>query len=135
MLGSESDLLYIIMWLERYLPYKDRYYSRKQTEEERKKTFNKASNAGVVLKENINKKDVEYLVHNKILQNEILVMLKELLTDKQYTCMYMYYYERFTQEQIADKLGMTHQNVSTHISNSVDIIRNSENLLNLLKYI
>lgn len=135
LLSSESDLLYIIMWLERYLPYKDRYYSRKQTEELRKQTFNKASDVGVVLKEKLNINDVESLVHNKLLQNEMLVMLKELLTDKQYTCMYMYYYERFTQEQIADKLKIGQPNVANYIDNSIDKIRNSEYFLEMLKYL
>lgn len=133
--STESSLLDIVMYLERYLPYESRFYSRKYTDEQRKLTFNKASNVGFILKEKLNENDVESLVHNKLLQNEMLVILKELLTSRQYTCMYMYFYEGFTQEQIADKLGITHQNVSVHISNSIDIIRKSENLLNLIEYL
>ena len=78
---------------------------------------------------------VEELVHNKILQDELLYMFKSLLTDKQYTCMYLYYYEKLTQEQIADKLIMSRQNVSAHINNSIELIQRSEYLLSLLEYL
>lgn len=136
MLHSTLDnLLYIIMHLERYLPYEQRYYSRKQAEELSKQTFNKASNSGIMFKENMNIQSVEELVHNKILQDELLCMFKSLLTNKQYTCMYMYYYEKYTQEQIADKLGMDQSTVSEHINNSIVLIQRSEQLFNLLKYL
>lgn len=123
------------MWLERYLPYEKRYYSRKNDEEQRKLTYDKKSDTGIVFEENINRKGIEDLIHNKILKNELLCMLKELLTDKQYTCVFMYYYEGYTQEQIADKLKMTQPNVLVHIKNSIKIIRESEYFLSLLKYI
>jgi predicted DNA-binding protein YlxM (UPF0122 family) len=133
--GSAEELLDIIMHLERYLPYEKRYYCRKQAEELSKQTFNKASNVGVVFQENISIQSVEELVHNKILQGELLYIFKSLLTKKQYTCMYMYYYEKYTQEQIADKLVMTRQNVSAHINNSIELIQRSEYLLSLLEYL
>lgn len=135
LISASNELLDIIMHLERYLPYERRYYSRKQAEELSKQTFNKASNTGVMFKENISIQSVEELVHNKILQGELLYIFKSLLTEKQYVCMYLYYYEKFTQEQIADKLVMTRQNVSAHINNSVELIQRSEYLLSLLEYL
>jgi RNA polymerase sigma factor (sigma-70 family) len=135
LISASNELLDIIMHLERYLPYERRFYSRKQAEELSRQTFNKASNVGVMFKENMSIQSVEELVHNKILQDELLYMFKSLLTDKQYTCMYLYYYEKLTQEQIADKLVMSRQNVSAHINNSIELIQRSEYLLSLLEYL
>jgi len=135
LLGAEENLLYIMIWLERYLLYEKRYYSRKNDEEQKRLTYNKKSDTGIVFDENLNRKAIDVLVHNKILKKELLYILKELLTDKQYICVFMYYYEGYTQEQIADKLRMTHQNISVHINNSIDIIRKSEYFISLLKYL
>jgi predicted DNA-binding protein YlxM (UPF0122 family) len=131
--SATEELLDIIIHLERYLPYEKRFYSRKQAEEFSKQIFNKSSNTGTIFREKLNIQSVEELIHNKILQDELLFILKGLLSNKQYTCMYMYYYEKYTQEQIAEKLDMTHQNVSVHINNSIELIQRSEYLLSLLE--
>jgi RNA polymerase sigma factor (sigma-70 family) len=133
LLGAEENLLYIMIWLERYLLYEKRYYSRKYDEEQKRLTYNKKSDIGIVFDENLNGKAIDELVHNKILKNELLCILKDLLTDKQYSCVFMYYYEGFTQEQIADKLKIDFTTVSKYIQNSIDKIRNSECFLNILK--
>jgi predicted DNA-binding protein YlxM (UPF0122 family) len=133
LLSAEASLLYIMMWLERYLPYEKRYYSRKYDEEQRKLTYDKKSDTGIVFEENTNRKAIDELVHNKILKNELLCILKDLLTDKQYTCMFMYYYEGYTQEQIADKLRISQPEIVDKIKTSIDKIRNSEYFLNILE--
>jgi len=135
LLSAESSLLYIMMWLERYLPYEQRYYSRKYDEEQRKLTYNKKSDTGIVFDENLNRKAIDELVHNKILKNELLCILKDLLTDKQYTCIFMYYYENYTQGQIADKLKIEQQTVNDYIKTSIEKIRISDNFVNILKNI
>lgn len=135
LLSAESNLLYIMMWLERYLPYEKRYYSRKNAEEERKLTYNKKSDTGIIFEENINRKAIDELVHNKILKNELLCILKELLTDRQYACVFMYYYEGYTQTQIADKLRIEQQTVNDYIKISIEKIRISEYFINILKNI
>jgi predicted DNA-binding protein YlxM (UPF0122 family) len=130
--SAESDLMYVIIWLERYLPYEERYYSRKYNEEQRKLTYNKASNVGIIFKEKISVKEIEKIVHNKLLQKELLYMLKDLLTDKQYTCVFMYFFEGYTQEHIADKLKIERPTVTQYIQNSIEKIRMSEYFLNIL---
>lgn len=131
--GAKENLLYIMMWLERYLPYEDRYYSRKHNEEQKNLTYNKKSDTGIIFEENINRKTIDSLVHNKILKNELLYILKNLLTGRQYDCTYMYFYEKYTQDQIADKLGIDFTTVSKYIQNSIDKIRKSEYFLSILK--
>ena len=59
-------------------------------------------------------------------------MLKDLLTDKQYTCVFMYFFEGYTQEHIADKLKIERPTVTQYIQNSIEKIRMSEYFLNIL---
>ena len=130
----EKELLEILIKLESYLPYKERYYTHKELNKFLNLVYDKSSSVGftpIEFKINNN----EELIQNKILQNELLRMMKELLTKKQYSCMYMYFYQGMTQEEIANIMKMTQANVNIHLKNSIKIISNSEYFNNVLYYL
>lgn len=131
---AEKEILETIIAIESYLPYEKRAFTHNQENEIRRLTFNKASNVGFVPCDN-EIENVEDIIGNKLVRNELLYMMKDLLTKKQYTCMYMYYWERVTQEEIAKRIGVEHNNVSAYIKNSIEKIRNSEYFISFLKEI
>jgi RNA polymerase sigma factor (sigma-70 family) len=132
---AEKEIIENIMMIEEYLPFEKRLFLHKKNNEITKLIFNKSANFGFVPVEKLKYKEIEGLVHNKVLQNELLNMLKELLTDKQYTCVYLHYFEKMTQQKIADKLYISKQTINEHIFDSIKKIRNDNYFSNLLKYL
>jgi DNA-directed RNA polymerase specialized sigma subunit len=129
---ARDEMLETIILLERYLKPKERYYTMLQELKLKRLTYDKKSDIGFTP---INQyiKEVDEIVENRILANEMLAMMKALLTDKQYACTYMYFWGGMTQQEIADKLGMTRQNVALHIDVSINKFRNSEYFSSLLE--
>lgn len=128
----EKELLEVILWLEKYLPYEKREYTKKQAQETKRLTFDKKSNVGFTPLDNYTDK-IEKIVENKILKNELLYIIKTLLSDKQYSCVYLYFWEGMTQEEIAKKLGISKSEVNQKIQVSIDKIKNSEYFLSILE--
>jgi len=131
---ARDEMLETIILLERYLKPKKRYYTMLQELKLKRLTYNKKSDIGFTP---INQyiKDVDEIVENRVLAGEMLAMMKALLTNKQYTCTYMYFWGGMTQQEIADKLGINQQNVAKYIQNSINKFRTSEYFLSLLENI
>lgn len=131
---AEKEMLEILIKLESYLPYKERYYTIKELNKLLKLTYNKLSSVGFVPID-YKLESIEEIIQNKILQNELLRMMKEILTKKQYSYMYMYFFNRMTQDEIAKKVNKTQQNIGEVLENAIVRIRNSEYLSSFLKNI
>jgi len=131
---TQKELLENIIYLERYLPYSKRYYTKKQNKEIQRLTFDKKSNVGFIPLE-IYGDNVEEIVKNKILKDEMLTIMKTLLSNKQYSCTYMYFWGNMTQQEIAEKLGINQSNVARNIENAINKIRESEYFLSFLENI
>ncbi len=134
----EKEMVEKLIYIEEYLPIKDRYYTNKKIQELANLTFNKSSNTGLVPidnKNNENNYNTEKLVHDKLFKKSLLKLLASILTQKQYRCLYMYYYRNMIQEEIASKLGIDRSTVAHYIQDALDKIRVSEEMIGLIEYL
>lgn len=128
--GMIGELEEDIKTIEMYLDYDDRYYLHKECDDARSMILNKNSYEGEVPLENLYGSctaDTTDIVCDVELQEEIVELLDEVLTERQKQVVYMYFWEDRTQEQIAKKLGIAQKNVSVNLQNSLEILRNNIN--------
>lgn len=125
-----SDLEEDMKCMELYLDYEDRVLLNRDCENMRKMIYDPKSYEGLVPLESAygeTVRDTIDIVCDVELQEEIVELLDEALTERQKQVIYMYFWEGMTQEQIAMKLGIAQQNVSANLQNSLEILRSCVN--------
>jgi len=115
----EREIIENLIMIERYLPQKDRFFTNKRDNEIRKMTLNKTSNVGFIYNDKVSKN-----IDKELTRKELIKLIKSLLTEKQFECFYMYYFEGKTQEEIGKELKMTKSTVNVHIKNSILTVKN-----------
>lgn len=122
---AEREIIETIQMIEHYLPVNKRKFHL-----DIHNVLNKD-----VLYANNKTINIEEIVSNKIIQNEMLYLMVKLLTNRQYTCIYLYFWEGWTQEQIAKKFKITHQAVAIDIKWGLEKIARSEQFQDLINEI
>ncbi len=62
------------------------------------------------------------------LQEEIVELLDEVLTERQRQVIQMYFWDEMTQEEIGKELGIAQKNVSTNSQNALEALRGYINI-------
>lgn len=116
--------------IEMYLDFHDRYYLHKECDNVRSMILNKNSYEGEIPLENLYgdcTPDTTDIVCDIELQEEIVELLDEVLTERQRQVVHMYFWEGMTQDKIAKKIGLTQQGIGKILENSLEMLRKSIN--------
>lgn len=117
-----------IKGIEQYLDYDDRYYLHKECDDVRSAIYNQNSYEGLVPLETMygaSIPDTTDIICDVELQEEIVELLNEVLTERQRQAVEMYFWNEMTQDQIARKLGVSQPAVVQIIQNSIILLRKS----------
>lgn len=115
-----------IKLIEMYLDYDDREYLHRECENIRNLIYNKKSYEGEIPMGNLYSSsipDTTDIVCDVELQEEIVELLGEVLTERQRQVVQMYFWDGMTQEKIAKMLGIKQNTVSQLLTNSLEILR------------
>ena len=115
-----------IKMIEMYLDYDDRYYLHKECNDVRSMIYNQNSYEGEIPLDNLfgeSIKDTTDLICDVELQEEIVELLDNVLTERQRQVIEMYYWNGMTQEKIGKKLGLDRVTVTQYIQNSLEKLR------------
>lgn len=125
--------------MEMYLDFDDRVLLNKEYESMRRMIYDPKSYEGLVPMESAygeTCRDTTEIVTDIELQEEIVELLEDVLTERQKQVICMYFWEGMTQEQIGKKLGIAQKNVSTNLQNSLDTLKkciNYDEILEILR--
>jgi len=117
--------------IEQYLDYEDRYYLHKECDDMRSAIYNQNSYEGLVPLETMygaSIPDTTDIVCDVELQEEIVDLLDEVLTERQRQVVEMYFWDEMTMEQISRKMGLDKSNVSRNLQNALDLLRKRINI-------
>jgi len=121
---TETEMIEKIIALEKYLPYNERKFTKKH---EYKIGIQK--NDFILLDKEIiesNKYDPEKILNNEFLTRELKKLISKILTERQYKCIILYFWEGYNQDAIAQKLKISQQMVSDFLRKGLKKIRESE---------
>ena len=133
-----SELEGNIKMIEMYLNYDDRYYLHKECNDVRSMIYNQNSYEGEIPLDNLfgeSIKDTTDLICDVELQEEIVELLDDVLTERQRQVIEMYYWDGMTQEKIGKKLGLDKSTINRIIANSLEVLReciNNDGFLDFL---
>ena len=116
-----------IKMIEMYLGYDDREYLHRECENIRNLIYNKKSYEGEIPMMDLYSAsipDATDIVCDVELQEEIVELLDEVLTERQRQVVEMYFWQGMTQEKIARGLEIAQKNVSVNLQNAIEILRN-----------
>ena len=121
---TETEMIEKIIALEKYLPYNERKFTRKN---ENKLTLQKDDFIFFDKKfiEN-NKYNPEMIVNNEFFTRELKHLISKILTERQYKCIILYFWYGLNQDAIAQKLKITQQQVSKFLIKGLKKIRESD---------
>ena len=114
--------------IEMYLDFDDRVLLHRDYDNTKSLIYNQNSYEGIVPLEGLYEEcvpDTTNIVCDVELQEEIVGLLEDVLTERQRQVIHLYFWEKKTQEKIANELGIDKSNVNRTIQNSLEIIRNS----------
>lgn len=122
------DLEYSMEKIEMYLDYDDRKRLHKKAKKISDDILSPYTLYGLVPDgEEVYSSDidnVEDIVCDVELQEEIVDLLDDVLTERQKQVVQMYFWEGMTQEKIARELGISRQAITKITSDSIEILRN-----------
>ena len=122
-----GDLEEDIKMIEMYLDYNDREYLHKECDRVRNLILNKNSYKGEIPMDDlysVSIPDSTDIVCDVELQEEIVDLLDEVLTERQKQVVQMYFWDGMTQEKIAKELCIAQKNVSINLQNAIEVLRN-----------
>lgn len=131
------DLEEDMKMMERYLDLEDRHYLHKEYLDMKSMIYNQKSYEGIVPIEGIfdeTTPDVADIVTRVELQEEIVRLLNDVLTDRQRQVVEMYFWKEMTQDEIGELLGMSQQAVGKNILNSLETLRKHINIKEIVKF-
>lgn len=116
--------------MEMYLDFEDRHYLHKEYFNAKSEILNYNSYEGeipteIVFGENI--PDVTELLCIVELQNEIVELLEDVLTERQKKVVELFFWEGMTQDKIGRKMGLTQQGIAKILENALKTLRNNVN--------
>lgn len=121
------DLIYSMELMEGHLDYEDRHYTNRKADSISRAIFSQHDLYGLVpdgeLEYSSDIDNVEDIVSNVELQEEIIDLLDDALTERQKQVVNLYYFECKTQEQIGKLFGVTKQAINLTIANSIEVLR------------
>lgn len=129
---SEKEMIENIMNIEIYLPFEKRYFSNREYDRLYKLTMDKTSDYGYKPENKTKQEKEDDLFISNNMQIFFNNMLRNVLTDRQYQCIKMYYGENIQQDKIAEKLGIERSTVAVHIRDAIAKIKQSDVLVGLL---
>lgn len=132
------DLEEDMKMIEMYLDFEDRYYLHKEYFDVKSMIYNQNSYEGAVPIEEIfgeTTPDIARIVCNRELQEEVVELLDNVLTERQRKVIYEYFWNEMTQEEIGELLGMSHRGVGKIIENSLNILRKCINIEEIIEFL
>lgn len=114
--------------IEMYLDFDDRYYLHKEYNDMKSMIYNQNSYEGIVPLEEIFGEtipDTTDIVCDVELQEEIVELLNDVLTERQRQVIEMYFWDGMTQEEIAKEIGIRQQNVQSYLQKALEKLRKS----------
>ncbi|HZJ98588.1 MAG TPA: sigma-70 family RNA polymerase sigma factor [Tissierellaceae bacterium] len=121
------DLVYSMELMEGHLDYEDRHYTNRKADSISRAIFSQHDLYGLVpdgeLEYSSDIDNVEDIVSNVELQEEIIDLLDEALTERQKQVVNLYYFECKTQEQIAKLLGVKQHTISQIAANAIEALQ------------
>lgn len=114
--------------MEMYLDFEDRFYLHKEYNNTKSMILNQNSYEGEIPLDSLFGEatpDTTDIICDIELQEEIVELLKEVLTERQRQVIEMYYWGEMTQEQIARELDLDRTTVTHSIQNSLEKLRKS----------
>lgn len=123
MIGELED---DIKSIEMYLDFDDREFLHREYNNVKSMILNKNSYEGKIPFENLHNesiKDTTDIVTDVELQEEIVELLDDVLTERQKQVIYLYFWEDMTQEKIAKELGITQRGAGKILENSLNILK------------
>lgn len=113
--------------IEMYLDFDDRYYLHKEYNDMKSMIYNQNSYEGIVPLEEIFGEAIpnatEDIVCDVELQEEIVELLGDVLTERQRQVIEMYFWDGMTQEEIGKILGVSRQAINETLSKSLELLR------------
>lgn len=125
-----------IKMIEMYLDYDDREYLHRECESIRRLIYNKKSYEGEIPMGNLYSAsipDATDIVCDVELQEEIVELLDEVLTERQKQVVEMYFFDGMTQEKIARELGIDRVAATQHIQKSLEKLRNCSKITEIMQ--
>lgn len=122
------DLEEDLKMIEMYLDFDDRYYLHKEYNNMKSMILNKNSYEGEVPIKNLygtSTPDTTEIIFDVEMQEEIVELLDDVLTERQRQVVQMYFFENMTQERIAKELGISREAVKLYLANSLKKLRNN----------
>lgn len=113
--------------IEMYLDFDDRVLLHRDYDNMKKMIYDQNSYEGEIPLDGLyceSVSDVADIVTDVELQEEIVKVLNDVLTEKQKQIISMYFWEGMSQDKIAKKLGLTQRGIGKIIENSLEILRN-----------
>lgn len=123
--------------MEMYLDFNDRHYLHKEYNDMKSMIYNQSSYEGEIPSEGLYAEsisDTTDIICDVELQEEIVELLSEVLTERQKQVVEMYFWGDMTQEKIAKELGITKQAVNDNLTNSIEKLRNHTKLLEIVDF-
>ena len=128
------DLEEDIKMIEMYLEFNDRTYLHREYNNMKSMILNKNSYEGEIPTDclcGFSIPDTTDIVSDVELQEEIVDLLSEVLTDRQKQVVQMYFWDGLTQEKIARELGVDRVTVTQSMQNSLEKLRKCEKIGNI----
>lgn len=122
-----AELIECLKMIEMYLNFEDRYYLHKEYQDVKSMIYNQNSYEGEVPFENVFGEwlpDTTEIICKVELQEEILELMNKVLTERQRQVVHFYFWEKKTQDEIANKLGIDRATVTHYIRISLAKLRN-----------
>lgn len=117
--------------MEMYLEFEDRHFLHKEYNDTKSMIYNPNSNEGEIPFSDVHgeiEPDIAEMVCNIAVQDEVVGMLDELLTERQVKITKMYFWDGFTQADIAKELNVSrsaiNQNMAIIIANLKKNVKN-----------
>lgn len=129
----EQDMLE----MEMYLEFDDRVLLHREYDNMKSMILNQNSNLGEIPSDFVfceSSPDISELLCSVELQEELVDLLGEVLTDRQKQILNMYYWEDMTQDEIATVLGVSRVTVTQSVSKSLERLKNDVDLIDLSSF-
>jgi RNA polymerase sigma factor (sigma-70 family) len=120
------DMIFSVQMMEEYIDYDDRHRLHSVDEQYRKQIANNRCIVGYVPEGGMDVENPADLACNVALQDALQDVIQILLSDRQQQVVKLYYFDGYTQEEIAKQLNTSQQNVAARLKDAINVLRNSE---------
>ena len=129
------DTIYDMETMEKYMDYDDRKYLHRRAKQVSDDILSSYTLYGLMPDGEVEYSseidNVEDIITNVELQEEIVELMDEVLTERQRQVVNCYFWECKTQEEIAKELKLDRTTITKMIQNSLEKLRNSVNVRDL----